>query len=69
MLVKIVGADGKACSMYDYVSSYIFHEREDAPGWWVTITLAGGVISHRLVEGPVYVMNDRGDTIDKFTKR
>jgi len=66
MFVKIMGSDGKSYSLYDLVASCIFHERNDAPGWWATIKADDGTLQQVLLEGSAYVLNEAGCTIDRF---
>jgi len=65
MFVKLMGENGKACSVHE-VASCIFHEREDVGGWWVTLTTEVGDIKQVQLEGNAYLMNNYGVTFDRF---
>ena len=68
MLVKMMGSDGKSCFVRDHVNTCTFHERDDAAGWWATVGYEDGTADHYQLDGDAYLMNERGQTIDKFVK-
>ena len=65
MIVKMNGPQG-ARQLRDHVEASIFHQRDDAEGWWITLTHETGRIETLPIEGNIFVMNNDGITVDRF---